>query len=360
MLALLAAPLAVGCGSSADPGDDMPPGDDVPPDPTVLARCADPAKPITSAWEVDNIRAPLVAQTQLGSTILVTSGDGAVKTWDLPAAGGAPNAPHYGTPFVDEGVIVPALAAAPPGPVPAFVGLDAAGFAYLWGVDGSTLHDPIALVSSMGAFVAVDADLRWIAGGTDEFGGAMGVADLGTGELEGPLATEMWNVTDAEIGHGGKLVTVGHWYGCPAIELRDASDPTVVTAYWDGCRGDAAMLQGWLRAVALDPTATEAIAVGDGLFLRFDLANLAAGPTQVVQNDQRYDEVIWSAADELALTLGPAGETESTISVWSTVDHQVTRTTTVPAAIGLTVDADAGVLITARADGMVRGDRCSE
>ena len=361
MKILLAFALAVcaACGGgSPDPGDDVVgddvPGDDVPPTPTALARCADPALPIAQAWEVDNIHAPLRGQTQLGETILVSSEDGAVKTWNLPAAGGAPTAPHYGTPFVDEGTVMPALAAGGS----AFAGLDATGAVHVWDTGGAALADPFLLLPDPGTFVAIDHDARFVAGGSVE-GTPLAIADVGVGETSGALATQMWNVAGAAFTRDGKLVTVGHWYGAPAIELRDPADPATVVAYWDGAHSpDEMQYSGWLRAIAISPDSTQAIAVGDGWLMRFDLANLAAGPIAAVPADGSYDHVVWSVADDVALTLGPAGETDAALTVWSTATNPALRTTTVPAAIGLTVDADAGVVIMARADGKVRGDRC--
>jgi len=355
LIALLLAPLSTACSTDA-PGDDQP-GDDQPPAATALARCADPAAPITAAWEVDNIRAPLVGLASIGSTILVSSEDGAVKTWLLPDAGGAPSAPTYGTPFVEDGDVVPALAAAT-GSTPAFAGLDAHGRAYVWGPTGGLLEDPISLVETGGTYVALDDGHHWLAGGTADFAGGLTVVDLDTLERHGPLETAMWGVAAAELGRDGALVTVGDWYGCPAIELRDAHDPTVVTAYWDGCHWDGPMLEGWLRAVAIDPSGTRAIAVGDGIYARFDLATLAAGPVALVQNATLYTDVAWSIGDEVAFALGTAPEATPTIDVWSTTDDQIVRRAPVSPSIGLTVDPASGLLITASADGMVRGDRC--
>jgi hypothetical protein len=362
---LIPIPLLVACGGPAGPGDDDVPGPDAAPSvgPTALARCGDPARTIDRAWEVDNIRAPLVAQTQLGSTLLVSSGDGAVKTWTLPAAGGAPQPPSYGTPFVDDGDPVPVLAVAPPGPTPAFVGIDVNGGAHVWGAGGTTLHAPFAFTAAAGSYVAIDSNLRWLAGGTAEFAGGLTVADLETGDVTGPLETAMWHVTDAAIGHGGVLVTVGDWYGCPAIELRDPRNPTVVTGYWDGCHWDGPMLQSWFHSVAVNADATEAIAVGDGLYARFDLAAVAAGPVGYLLTDDRYDHVAWSVDDDLAFALGPTPSVLSKITVWSTTDDVIRRSTTIPVPIqtvGLTLDPTTGTLITARADGMIRGDLCSE
>jgi hypothetical protein len=349
LASLLAAPLALGCSDDAPVAPDGPP----PGTPTALARCADPARPITPAWEVDNIRTPLLALTQLGSTIVVASGDGAVKTWVLDGAG-SPSDPAYGTPFVDDGDVVTALAAG----AGAIAGLDGNGWSRLWSTTGAVLHPPLALTPAAGTYVAVDEHQRWIAGGSEVSGGPS-VANLETGVVDGPLATEMWNVTDAVSGHGGRLVTVGHWYGCPAIEHRDPREPGRVLGYWDGCRG-ALAATGWLRAVALDPYATTAIAVGDGLVMRFDLSNLAAGPVAVAETTARLDAVQWSADDEVAITLGTDPDGGSTLTAWTTDDLVARRAIDVPAAIGLSVDRTTGLLITARADGMVRADRCGE
>jgi hypothetical protein len=357
----LAVALAALPACSGDPVEPGPP-DGAPPvvTPTALARCAAPDGTIEAAWEVDNVRDPLVAQAQLGATILLASEDGAVKSWLLDGEG-TPSDPAYGTPFAEEGFAVTALAAAPAGGMPAFVGLDSYGQAKLWSENGFEIRPALAMVSAPGAYVAVDDQLRWIAGGTADHGGALTIADVATGAITGPLETPMWNITDAEFGHGtSRLVTVGHMYGCPAIEVRDASEPAAVLGYWDGCL-NGGMFSGWLRAVAVSPDATQAIAVGDGLILRFDLADVAAGPVDVEQTYTQLDAIEWSAADAVAITLGPDPATGgSTITVWSTGDLAIARRASIPGAIGLTALPAAGLLVTARADGMVRADRCME
>jgi hypothetical protein len=365
---LLLTALAAACGGTGDdPGDDVVgddvPGDDEPPPPTSLARCADPAMPIGEAWEVDNIRAPLTELTAIDRTLLLSSEDGAVKTWILPEGGtdGAPTTPHYGTPFVDDGAVMPALAAAGEGSDRAFAGLDVNGRAHVWTTAGQSAMEQLDLVTAPGSFVALDGERRWIAGGADLLSGGGFVADLATREVTGPLETLMWNTAAAAFTGDGMLVTVGHNYGCPAIELRDPADPAEAVAYWDGCHWEGEMLNtGWLRAVAVSPDGREAVAVGDGLYARFSLdpTALAAGPTAYVLGETQYSHVAWSAGDDLAFALGLESAAESTIDVWSTATDTLARGTIVPAAVGIALDPASAVLVTARGDGMVRGDRC--
>jgi hypothetical protein len=369
--------LMVGCGGSDDPGDDTA-GDDTagddttgddtvdPPQPTSLERCADPETAVEPAWEVDNIRAPLIGLTVLDRTILVSSEDGAVKTWDLPAAGGAPTAPHYGTPFIDDGQVMRAIAAATPGGTDGFVGLDVTGRAHVWDPSGTALADPIQLVAEEGTFVALDADHTRVAGGTAAFAGGLAVADLATGEVTGPLETELWGIAAARFASTGALVSVGHWYGCAAIEVRDAADPSVVTGYWDSCHWDGPQVQGWFTAVAIAPDGSQAIAVGDSGYARFDLADIAAGPIALVQGPQPFRHVEWSVGDELAFAMGPSivDEGASTVVVWSAPTtgegDAVLRETDVPLAIGFALDPAAGLLLSAGSVGLVRGHACGE
>jgi hypothetical protein len=330
-----------------------------PPAPSPLARCADRDVPITTAWQVNNLHAPLVAVTRAGLTVAVASADGAVKTWILPAAGGAPavGTPRYGTPFVDEGEVVPALAAARG----AIAGLDGRGRAHLWNEEGEVMRAPAPLVPGAGVFVAIDEDRRWLAGGTAAFAGELAVTDLASGATTGPLATALWGATAAAIGHGGAWVTVGDWYGCHGIELRDPRDPAAATAYWDACHDpDEPPRHGSFRAVALDPDATAALAAGDGLLARFDLAALETGPVEAFATDDRLDHVAWLAGDGLALTLGPGDEGTSTLAVWSVEPLAPLRSVAVPEAIGLAVDAEAGVVILAGGDGLLRGLACRD
>jgi hypothetical protein len=358
---VLAWSMLFGCATdSDDPPIEPPPIDPPPTEPTALARCADPDVPVTRAWQVDNLHAPVSALTRAGRTVVLASDDGAVKTWILPADGGAPSSePVYGTPLVDEGDRFAALAAAPPGPTAAIAGIDTAGRAHVWHADGGELRDPIDMMASGGSFVAVDEQLRWLVGGTDAFAGDLTITPLDTGTPQGPLATELWGAADAEIGHGGNWVTVGDWYGCVAVETRDPRDPATVTGYWDGCHWDGPQLSGKFASVDLDPYATTALAVGGGVFARFDLTRLGGGPTHHAQIEARLEHVVWLHGDDLALTLGPGADGTSQLGVWS-LGGELLRTATIEAAIGITVDLEAGTIVTASADGLLRGHTCGE
>jgi hypothetical protein len=344
-----------GCATDDDPPIDPPPPPP-PPQPTALAACADPATPMTTAWQVDNLHAPITAMTRTDRTVVLASEDGFVKTWILPADGGAPSdEPVYGTPLLIEGTRFDAVAAAPS----AIAGIDAGGRAFLWDPAGGALRDPIDMMSSAGTFVAVDEHLRWLVGGTADFAGGLTITALDGGTPQGPLETTLWGAQAAAIGHGGVWAIAGDWYGCPALELRDPRDPATVTAYWDACHWDGPMINsGSLRDVEIDPYATSAIAVGDGVFTRFDLAAIAPGPTTLTQIEARLDDVVWLHGDDLAITLGPGGDGLSSLGVWS-LDGELLRSETIEASAGLDVDLAAGTILTAGVDGQLSARRCA-
>lgn len=348
LLSLL--PLAiVGC-TDADP----PPDPDAMP--SALARCADPAVPLAQRWQVDNLHDPITSIARTGRTVVVATADGALKTWQIAAAGATETRPLYGEPIVDQGVALGALAA---GPGAAVVGIDVAGQARVWSADGAELAPSRALVPTAGTLVATDDQLRWLVGGTDAFAGELMIADLATGAIRGPLPTQLWHATAAHLGRGDRWITVGEWYGCPAIDVRDPRTPDVEVGYWDACRGAGATMQtGWFRALAVDAGATSVIAVGDQLLATFALGSIASGPTAIATSDTRFDRVARLDGDGLAITLAQRGDA-SELTWWSLDDLTVRRTATIPTAVDVAVDAEAGLVIAASRDGLLRGYACA-
>ena len=337
--------------------DGEPPTDPPLPTPSALARCADPAVALEERWLVDNLHDPITAIARTGRTVVVASADGALKVWQTSAAGAAETRPTYGTPIVDEGTALGAIAAGPDG---AIAGVDVDGQARLWRVDGSELAPARAMLPAAGSLVAIDYQRRWMVAGTRDFAGDLTIADLDAGTRVGPVQTILWGVTATHLGGDDRWVSAGHWYGCPALELRDPRAPEAALASWDACR-DAVGAQhtGWFRALAVDDTATEALVVGDNLLATFTLASLDDGPTALATTDVRLDRVVRLDGDRLAITLAARGDA-SELTWWSLDDLTARRTVTIPAAVDLVVDAEAGLLVAASADGLLRGYACGE
>ncbi len=350
---LALAPLAlVGCTDAAPP-----PPIDPETEPSALAGCADPAVAVAQRWQVDNLHDPITSIARTGRTVVVATSDGAVKTWEIAAAGATETRPLYGEPIVDQGVALGALAA---GPGAGIAGVDVEGQGRVWMADGAEVVPARALVPAAGALVAVDDQLRWLVGGTEAFAGDLTIAELATGAIRGPLPTQLWHASAAHLGRGDRWVTVGDWYGCPAIDVRDPRAPEVEVGYWDACRGDGGSMQGgWFHAVAVDAAATTAIAVGDQLVATFALGAVGAGPTATATTDVRIDRVARLDGDGLAITLAQRGDA-SELTWWSLADLTVRRTETITAAVDIAVDPEAGLVIAASADGLLRGYACAE
>lgn len=343
------------CGESpTGPGPDPDPDPD--PEPSALARCADPAVALETRWQVDNLHDPITSIARSGGTVVVASADGALKIWEVAATGASETRPTYGTPIVDRGVPLGAIATAPGA---AIATVDTEGQARVWAADGSVLHPPRALTPTAGALAAIDDDLRWLGAGTAEFGGQLALADLAAGTST-PVTSQLWNATRTHLGRGDRWITAGHWYGCHAFEVRDPRDPAVETGYWDSCRGAGGpQLVGWFRDLAVAADGDELVAAGDQFIATFALDGLARGPLATAMPDVVLQRVARLDADRLAITLATRGET-SELTWWSLDDLTVRRTVTIPAAVDMTVDPGRGLVITASAGGLLRGHACAE
>lgn len=346
--------LAAACTESTTPPPPPPPV----PDPSPLARCADPAVALDQRWQVDNVHTPITALTSHRGTVVVGSADGAVKLWNLSAAGATAVRPGYGEPLTLEGAAVGALATSPDGAVAA---VDVEGGTTAWALDGGELMPRRALLPAAGALVALADDGATLIAGTAEFAGDLSVLDLLAGTAT-PLPTDLWFV-EAARATGTRWVTAGEWYGCVGVELRDATAPETRIAMWDACRGtNGTNAQGRFHALALDAAGTSAVVVGDGLIARFDLADLAAGPVAQTATDLRLDRVVRLDGDNVVVTLGHRGAAAE-LTWWSLDTLQPLRTAAlaaIPETIDLVVEPVTGVAVTAAADGTLRGHVCAE
>ena len=351
---LAAVLLAAACTESTTTPPPPPPG----PDPSPLARCADPAVALDERWQVDNIHAPITALTSHRGTVVVGSADGAVKLWNLSAAGATAVRPGYGEPLTLTGVAAGALATSPDGAVAA---VDVEGGTTAWALDGGELMPRRALLPTAGDLVALADDGATLLAGTAEFAGDLQVLDLLAGTATA-LPTDLWHV-EAARATGTRWVTAGEWYGCVGVEIRDALAPATRIAMWDACRGtNGTNVQGRFHALALDAAGTSAVVVGDGLIARFDLADLAAGPVAQTATDLRLDRVVRLDGDNVVVTLGHRGATAE-LTWWSLDTLQPLRTATlaaIPEIVDLVVEPVTGVAVTAATDGTLRGHVCAE
>ena len=348
---VLAAGLTLGAACTEGAG---PPGQPPVGTPSALARCADPAVALTTRWEVDNLHDPITSIARTGTTVVVASADGALKIWETGAGGAAERRPTYGDPIVQAGVALSAIAA---GAEATVASVDVEGRARLWSAGGAELRAPMALLAGAGALIAFDEQRRWLVGGTAGFAGELAIADLASGAVHAPVATQLWHATAAQL-TGDRWITAGDWYNCPAIDVRAPSAPDAELAYWDNCRSDTGTdAEGWFRALAVDASGTELLAAGDQLLATFALASVAGGPTAIAATDVRIDRVGRLDGDRLAISFATRGEV-SELTWWSLADLTARRTATIAAAVDVAIDPELGLIVAASADGILRGYTC--
>ena len=342
--------LTVAC---TEPDPDQPP-EPPPPRTSPLAACADPAVALTARWQVDNLHAPVTAVATSGATLVVGSADGAVKLWHLSTTGAVERRPGYGTPLREAGPTVATLAATADG---ALAAVDQGGAAAAWRLDGTPLGGAAAAAPgrAVGAALAPGAALLAIA--SDDAQTQLTVVDLTAGTATPARPTWLWHTTAAAV-TPQRVVAVGDWYGCPAIETRPRGDLTA-TVYWDDCNGTGgAFRTGWFRALALTADGRGAIAAGDRMLARFDLDDLTAGPRAVAPVDVDLRRVVVLEADGLVVTLGGAGDATA-LTWWRLDDLVAVRTEPVAADVDLAVEPTTGVAILVAASGLITGLACA-
>ena len=345
--------VAVVTAACTEPAPEPPP-EPPPPRTSPLAACADPAVALTPRWQVDNLHAPVTAIATSGATLVVGSADGAVKLWHLSTTGAIERRPGYGTPLREAGPTVATLAATADG---ALAAVDQGGAATAWRLDGTPLGGAATAVPGrpVGAALAPGGELLAVAG--DDLRTQLTVVDLTAGTATAATPTWLWHTTTAAV-TTERVVAVGDWYGCPAIETRPRGDLTA-NRYWDDCNGaGGALRQGWFRALALTADGRGAIAAGDRLLARFDLDDLTAGPRAVATVDVDLRRVVLLEADGLLVTLGGTGD--GTALTWWRLDDLVpVRTEPVEADVDLAVEPTTGVAILVAASGVITGLACA-
>lgn len=347
--AALASSLVLSLVACADPDDPPPP----PPAPSPLARCAAPSAALTTAWQVDNIHAPITAVTASGTTIVVGSADGAVKLWHLARDRAAELRPGYGTPLREAGPAVTAVAATADGTA---VTLDNDLGASAWRLDGTPVGAALAVTEAPAGFAAVDATGTRLAAASDAPFAPLALTDLSAATPTRFLETSLWHLTGAAF-TDRQVIAVGDWYGCPGVEVRDHDGGAPAT--WDDCNGaGGGRRQGWFRAVATSADGTTALAVGDGVLARFDLADVTAGPTAIVTTDLALEQVALLEGDGVLVTLGRAGDAAE-LTFWDLDDLTRLRSHPAAAGVGLTVEPTAGIAVVTAADGTLTGLACA-
>jgi WD40 repeat protein len=300
------------------------------------------------------------AHSAAGLSVL-GSEDGVLKSWEIASgelsgsfSGGAGGL--YGEEFG-------------PGSLPTALGFDgeggmlAAGFA-----DGSVrLYEPASggdLAGAPGAgspvrAVAVDATGGTVAWTDDSFSGTPRVWDGDAASAPATLETGLWGVSRAKFRQSdGVLVLAGHWYGVPALDLRQAGSP------WDSIGWWMAPLDGSLEldtgnAVAdllLSEDGGVVFAGGRGFVLALDLATLAEG-----DEEASADYGVLEGHDVVAMALLPGGERfvsagrEGRLVVWDSQTLQpVAAMETGGEPLALHWDEGTGRLVLVEADGPLR------
>ena len=345
--------VAVVTAACTEPAPEPPP-EPPPPRTSPLAACADPAVALTPRWQVDNLHAPVTAIATSGATLVVGSADGAVKLWHLSTTGAIERRPGYGTPLREAGTTVAALAATADG---ALAAVDLDGAAAAWRLDGTPLGGADFAVRSRPLGAALDPSASILAIAAEDPRAQLAVFDVAAGTARPASPTWLWHTTTAAV-TAERVVAVGDWYGCPAIEARPRGELTT-TFYWDDCNGAGGTnRQGWFRALAVTADGRGAIAAGDRVLARFDLDDLTAGPRAVATVDVDLRRVVILEADGLLVTLGGTGD--GTALTWWRLDDLVpVRTEPVEADVDLAVEPTTGVAILVAASGVITGLACA-
>ncbi len=297
---------------------------------------------VAEQWSTSNLRGAVTALAVGDSTVVLASQDGSVKQWRI---GGDPS---YGTTFSDEdGPVIGALAISSDGFV---LGADRQGSLHEWRLSDARpmKTTPIAEIAFASVAISAQADRVAVSSGVE--GADIRIVERASGAVIGPLTTELWGVTSVAFGRGELLVTAGHWYGVPLIERRAGTSPDLVIEEW---RDQS--IQGHVRAVAIDPSATRVVAAGDGFVAVLDATALAAGPLALIRvPEHRAIGVVMLPGGELFATAGAEG----TVRVWKLATAELVTTVAISTPVGIGTDPRGGQLFTSGADGILRSVAC--
>ena len=352
-LALTGLPFA-GCTVEAPDADEPDPVSTV--DSTSFASCVATGGQLFEDWSVNNGHgvARTAAHSSQGLSV-IGSEDGILKTWavasgELTGSFGGGAGGFYGDEFGA-------------GSLPASVAFDAAGEALVVGFDDGSVHliDPISGVTSS-TLTAAAAPVRSVA--IDINGGAIAFADNGFAGSPGvwdgvgtttTLQTELWGVSKVGFrATDGALILSGHWYGVPALDLRQAGSPEVSVGWWMApTDGEIGMSGGAVADFVVADDGATVLGVGDGFVMELDLTALLAGEEIVRSGTLAGHDAVAAVAVPGGTLLATVGN-EGRIVLWN-------RSTLTPvselaggAALSVSWDAGTGRLVVVQADGLLR------
>lgn len=246
---------------------------------------------LTAHGDVTAVAFAASGQMALGST------DGAIKLWSIRAEAQGTIAPDldYDAAFGEDAPPARALAY---GPGAAWIasGRDG-GVVELWEPTTGALMDGATWSESAVTALDVAPD-----------GAMLAVAHEGAemhlwapGELPGArLDTGLWDTTSVRYLPDGRMVTAGHFYLTPMVELR-AADGAVVWTWNDELR------QGWVRDVAVSPDGDHLAAAGDEVLLLFDLAAGDPSAPLVIEVEGALASAAYSPGGEHVVAVDAAG-----------------------------------------------------
>jgi WD40 repeat protein len=296
-----------------------------------------------------------MATAPLQGTVVLASEDHTVKQWNLeggiPTAATVEEEPTYGVPFSDDaGEVVLSLAFSKDGSW--LAGADRRGRAQLWqSTDDAPFKTiPVTDLGVTALSISEDKEQLVLAG---EKGPNMYVVHTAFAHVEGPFETVLWQGAATEYVPGGEfLVTAGHWYSVPALELRRVAAPLVPVDSWVG---DG--YTGVLRDLAVTPDRQNLVVAGDNFVAVLKLADLKAGPFAVaVVPGHEAVGVAVTPGGEFFVTAGKEG----TLRLWETATAKEVAMTPIPAAVGLGMDEAGARIFTSGPDGLLHAFTCKE
>jgi WD40 repeat protein len=319
--------------------------------PVTLATCAEGEGTLAEVWRQEDehgaIRAQAVSPAR--QAVAVAGADMTIKLWNLDAeevdwstGGGA----IYGG-EVEGAAVVTALGFSADGAT--VVSGDESGALGLLAAGGGSLgvlppgEEPARITS-----VAADATGSTIAFTDGSFSGRPRLWAPATGAIT-PVTTALWEGNAVGFLPDGALVTAGHYYSVPLVEVHAGE-----TLSWYGYDVLESFGVSRVRAVAFSSDGTHIVAVGEHLVAVLDRARLGG-------DEAPESLTVGATLDATAVALLPGDRhfvttgRDRMLRLWS-VDGAVERLAhelpAVPA--GVAVDATGERLIVAGEDGVLR------
>lgn len=342
----LVAVLVLGaCASESDPGD---------PDPdvelTVLDACLAGGGQLVPVTEIDNN--VLVAHGEITAMSFAASGqialastDGAIKLWSIRDRTAGTIAPDldYDAAFGEENPPIGALAY---GPDAGWIasGRDS-GEVALWDPATGARLEGVAPSEAPVAAIDVTAD-----GSSVAIAQAAEIRTWSPGAAASePLQTGLWGVAAVRYLPDGRLVTAGHYYETPEVEVRLASSLEVEWSW----NGDPRA--GWVRDLALSPDGGRLAAGGDGFVWLLDLDAAELEPV-VVDVPGALVSIAFSPGGEHLFATDDAGQ----LRILSARDGTEISGPAGSGAVAVRSQPQYDQIVLAEANGIVRFLGCEE